>query len=148
MVFVLTVVIHQSSSSISSSSSTVNVTIVFDESANITNSSKEAIKAIVVGLVGENNMVDVVVELDDAGRVAQVVVVTPDNEAAWNVVSVINDELGKGDQCTAGVLCKATDVFADRKSGDSGGWQLQCCMDVLLVECFVILFVTKHETKA
>ena len=123
--------------------------IVFDESANITNTSEEAIKAIVVGLVGEDNVVGVVVELDDAGRVTQVFVVTPGNEAAQNVVSVINDELGKGEECTAGVLCRATDVFVEGRSGGSdGGWQVQCGMDVLFVVCFVSLFVTKHKTSA
>ena len=111
----------------SSSTATTNVTIVFDDSVNIINASKESIKAIVVGLVGEDNVVDVVVEWDGAGRVVQVVVVTPGNEAAQAVVKVINDELDKEDQCTAGVLCRATEVLIEgRKEDFDGGTHLQC----------------------
>ena len=151
VVNVTTVVEHESSSlsssvpsSSSSSTATTNVTIVFDDSANIINASKEAIKAIVVDLVGEDNVVDVVVEWDGAGRVVQVVVVTPGNEAAQAVVKVINEELDKEDQCAAGVLCSATNVLIQVDSKPSGTPLLQPASAAVAM---VLLLLSTVHTK-
>ena len=78
------------------------------------NVTKDSVIADLAGVVGEDvrdKIVDVIVEASD-GKVTSVVVIVSDKDTALAVVGKVNG-LDKGDECTAGVLCQATDVFID-----------------------------------
>ena len=107
--------------------------------------SKDKIESIIVELGGnKNDVVAVVIEKDAGGRVTQVVVVTAGDEAAQTIATIIQDEVSKGDDCRAGVLCKATDVFSQEKSKGSGVPRLMSRAHLLLL-CSACVLLTKHR---
>ena len=109
--------INYTSSISSSKEHTTNMTITFET----TNVTKDAIVGYIVHLVGggvEDKIVSVTIEND--GDKVVVVVVMKDEDTAQEVADAINN-LDKGEGCTLGVLCKATDVFIGTEASPSAG---------------------------
>ena len=73
--------------------------------------SADSIAADIEGLGLGVVIVDVKKEERDDSTVWVIVEVGGGIEAATNVVVTVKNEISKGDDCTAGVLCQATDVF-------------------------------------
>ena len=97
-----------------SSTDGFEVVVIVGEGVAADNVTKDSVIADLVDAVGEDvrdRIVDVIVEVSD-GKVTSVVVIVSDKDTALAVVGKVNG-LDKGDECTAGVLCRATDVFID-----------------------------------
>ena len=90
-------------------------------------------------MVGQNNIVDVVIVCDDDGRVTSIVVITTDKDAAQVVVDAIN-KLDKGGDCDAGVLCRAASVTIGDKDEDPSPslGVLPCVLFVAVFASFIV----------
>ena len=106
---------------------------VFDDglSETITNASIDDF-FVELGIVVD--VVDVVVEHDENGRVTSVVVsIVGDKETALLVVNTVNNAIDSG-SCTNGfVLCRATGVFVE----DNGSMPVSCVKDKMCPLLFV-----------
>ena len=92
--------------------------------------TRQAMKDAIVDVVGGSGavVVDVRFVEDGQGGVVSIVVgVVCDNDGAAAVVVDTVEQRLKGDDCAAGVLCKATDVFVQGTDSSpslaSPGWQ-------------------------
>ena len=87
----------------------------------VNETTEQLIRDAVVLMTGNSSAVaSVVIVVDDQGRAVSVVVsVECDDSEAEALVEVIKGELGN-DNCGFGVLCRAANVFVERKDVSDG----------------------------
>ena len=87
----------------------------------VNETTEQLIRDAVVLMTGNSSAVaSVVIVVDDKGRAVSVVVsVECDDSEAEALVEVIKGELGN-DNCGFGVLCRAANVFVERKDVSDG----------------------------
>ena len=91
-------------------------------------------------------IVDVKKEKRDDSTVWVIVEVGGGIEAATNLVVTVKSEISKGDDCTAGVLCQATDVFIPSSDSPSHAHRKTHHLAMLLVPIvFHILTLTPQS---
>lgn len=81
----------------------------------------------------------VTVMVGEDGNVCVVVEVVGERGDAEALVNVIIQEINKGDNCDAGVLCFATDVFVNGEPLASHAPQVACCLGLtVLIAIFAL----------
>ena len=119
----------------SSSANKVVVEITFgDTVTERSNTSEQAIKEAIVVVAGGDVDVEVVdVVFDEQGKLVSVVVHV-DDETAQAIVAFVNDNNDRpaSEECTAGVLCHATDVFIQVDSKPSAAASVHALLCITL----------------
>ena len=110
------------------------------EFGNDTNVSEDILKDAVLSLGWEVVEVEIDTRADGS---KSVVVILDSSQSAKHVVAAIQKELDKGDECDAGVLCQATDVFVEAKVDSDGAVRAQCFVHVVTVVVATCVLATK-----
>ena len=118
--------------------------IVFDSTETV---DIESIAAVIEGLDAGAAVVEIKLDVDEqSGAMCVVVTVAGDKDVAESLVVEIDKEKQKGADCSAGVLCHATDVFIPSSDSPSHAHRKTHHLAMLLVPIvFHILTLTPQS---